>query len=121
MKNTTTLIAFLFIAISINAQTSKFKFSKKQLSDNFDFLVTAIKNTHPNPHTVVSEKDFENKVKIIKENFNDSLTLKEFYRVIAPVVASIKDGHTKLVFPGRKLLDADDYLFPFAILRILKS
>ena len=115
MKNIISIVTFLFFIFTVNAQNSKIKFSKNQLNDDFDFLITSIKETHPNPYAVVSEKNFNNKVKIIKENLNDSLTLKEFHRLIAPLVASLKDGHTKLGFPGRKILDANDYLFPFIV------
>lgn len=115
MRNIFTLATLLLTIVTINAQNSKIKFSKNQLNDDFNFLVTSIINTHPNPYTVISQKDFKNKVEIIKEHLNDSLTLKEFYRLTAPFVASLKDGHTKLGFPGRKILDPKDYLFPFAV------
>jgi len=115
MKKIILLFIFQFFTVLIHAQSTKITYSSDQLNDDFDFLVTTIKNTHPNPYAVVSEKDFEKRVEMIKENLDHSLTLKEYYRLIAPLVASMKDGHTKLGFLGRKILYADDYLFPFAV------
>lgn len=115
MKKIISLLTFLLVVVNVNAQNSKAKFSKDQLNEDFNLLVKAIKETHVNPYSVLSENEFDSKVSLIKENLTDSLTLKQFYRLIAPLVASLKDGHTKLSFPGRKILDPDDYLFPFSL------
>lgn len=114
IKNLFTL-SLLIIFSTINAQFKTTKFSKNELNEDLHFLVSSIKDVHPSPYTVISKKNFDNQVKMIEANLKDSLTLKEYYRLIAPFVASIQDGHTRVLFPGKKILNHNDYLFPFII------
>lgn len=108
-------IATTILFLNANAQNKSNYIKKENLNKDFDFLVSAITETHPNPYSVISKNEFDSKIAKIKENFKDSLTLKEYYRMIAPLVASLKDGHTSLKFPGRKLYNETDNLFPFII------
>ncbi|MCC9043733.1 hypothetical protein LNQ81_13725 [Myroides sp. M-43] len=108
-------ILYVFMFNIIYAQNGIDYISREDLNKEFDFLVEAIKNTHPNPYQTISEKEFVQQTVTIKESFKDSLTTKEYYRVIAPFVASLNDGHTRLAFPGRKLLHSEDNLFPYII------
>ena len=108
-------IPLLLLLSTINAQLTSTKFSKKELNEDFSFLISSIEGTHPNPYTIISKAKFEKQVKKVKENFKDSLTLKEYYRLVSPLVASLQDGHTRLLFPGKKILNQDDYLFPFIV------
>lgn len=108
----------LLLAISCfvsNAQNTSFYIQKENLNKDFDYLVNAIRETHPNPYSVIKKSEFENEVVKIKNNFKDSLSLKSYYQLIAPFVASMQDGHTSLAFPGRKLLQSGDNLFPYII------
>lgn len=108
-------ILYIFVFNIIYAQKGIDYISREDLNKEFDFLVEAIKNTHPNPYQIISEKEFVQQTITIKESFKDSLTTKEYYRVIAPFVASLNDGHTRLAFPGRRLLHSEDNLFPYII------
>lgn len=108
-------IVTIFLCLAGNAQTTSGYIRKEDLNKDFDFLINAIKTTHPNPCTGISKTEFENKVAMVRQQFKDSLSLKQYYRQIAPLVASIQDGHTALTFPGRKLLNANDALFPYIV------
>lgn len=108
-------IATSVLFLNANAQNNLNYIKKENLNKDFDFLVNAITETHPNPYSIISKSEFYNKISKIKENFKDSLTLKEYYRMIAPMIGSLKDGHTSLKFPGRKLFNKTDNLFPFII------
>lgn len=105
----------IILTINLNAQTTSKYITKDKLNQDFDFLVKSIKKTHPNPYSVISKSDFDYQVSSIKTNFKDSLNLKSYYQLIAPFVASLHDGHTSLTFPGRKLLNSNDNLFPYII------
>lgn len=114
LKTIFTIVATILF-VNANAQNSLNYIQKENLNNDFDFLVNAIKQTHPNPYSVISKSEFDNKVSNIRKSFQDSLTLKEYYRLIAPFVASLQDGHTFLTFPGIKLLNANDNLLPYII------
>jgi len=108
-------IGITLLFINTYAQNTLSYISKEDLNRDFDFLVSAITETHPDPYSVISKDKFESQVLGIKKNFKDSLTLKKYYQLISPFVASLQDGHTSLKFPGRKLFGASDNLFPFVV------
>jgi len=100
--------------VMVHAQKTNY-LQKEELHKDFDFLVHAIKTTHPSPYSVISKTEFEKQERNIREQFKDSLSLKQYYQLIAPLVTALQDGHTALTFPGRKLLSATDYLFPYIV------
>lgn len=90
------------------------KYTKEELNKDLDYLVNSIIETHPNPFSIISKKQFLEEVNKIKLNLNNGLDYREFYKLIAPLVASISDGHTSIKFPGRKILNDGSKLFPFS-------
>lgn len=97
---------------SQNQNTLK-KFKQSELNEDLDSLRSYIIQTHPNPFSVLSKSEFENKIKEIKAMFRDGMTLHEYYKLINPMVASISDGHTSLKYAGNKFLQDDTNLFPY--------
>lgn len=114
---TKALFTLLYVLVfhTIYAQKGIDYIAKEEVHKEFDFLVNALINTHPNPYRGIVEKDFLQKTATIKEKLQTPLTAKEYYRLIAPFVASLNDGHTRLTFPGRKLFYSTDYLFPYIV------
>lgn len=84
------------------------------MNKDLDYLVTSIVETHPNPFSITPKAAFFNEVKSIKSNFKNGLDYRGFYKLVAPLVASISDGHTSVKFPGRKILKEESILFPFS-------
>lgn len=113
LKTIATLVATLLFVVA-NAQKVNY-LKVEELNKDFDFLVHTLKTTHPNPYAVISRTEFEKKEKNIREQLKDSLSLKQYYQLIAPLVSALQDGHTALTFPGRKLLSTKDYLFPYIV------
>jgi hypothetical protein len=113
---TSILMIILIFSQNLFSQNNIKKYSPIELNTDFDYLVNSIKETHPSPYSVISEKDFKNKAVFIKNQFDRPLSLKEYYKLIAPFVASLSDGHTSLKFPATsKLLHNESELFPFVI------
>ena len=113
------IVLILIIVISTSKVFSQTnandkKYSEVELNKDLDFLVNSIIQTHPNPFSKISKKKFFGEVDKIKSNFKSGLDYREFYRLIAPLVASITDGHTSIKFPGRKILNDGSKLFPFS-------
>ena len=113
------IILILIIVISNSkafSQTNAVdkKYTEVELNKDLDYLVNSIIETHPNPFSIITKKHFFDEVNTIKSNFKNGLDYREFYKLIAPLVASIYDGHTSVKFPGRKILNEGSTLFPFS-------
>lgn len=77
-------------ALELSAQEVDWK-------NELDYLVSELKKRHPNPFTVISEKDFDANVVQLQQRISD-LSGKEATFELMELVASIGDGHT-LVAP----------------------
>jgi Peptidase family S41 len=110
------LIFSLFGKINMKSQTLKDekKYSAVELNQDIDSLKKFIIQIHPDPFTVIQQKSFDKKIAEIKTQCRTPKTLKAYYRLITPLVASISDGHTAIRFPGiNKLLNDSSQLFPY--------
>lgn len=114
-------IIFFLIVLFFNTKTFsqinaiEKKYTEIELNKDLDHLVNSIIETHPNPFTIITRKQFFKDVNKIKSNLKNGHNYGEFYKSIAPLVASISDGHTSIKFPGsKKLLNNDSQLFPFS-------
>lgn len=116
IRKTIVSMMALFCSFTGFSQTalSDRKFTKTELSTDLDYLVSSIVETHPDPFTIQSKKIFFKNVKQIKSNLRDSLNYRDFYKLVAPLVASLSDGHTSLKFPGRSILNESSSLFPYS-------
>jgi hypothetical protein len=74
------------------------KLSTIEMSEDIDILLKTIDDVHPNPYQVVSKKDFQNKINQLKTN-TDSITIKDFYLKLAPVVISLGGDHSYISLP----------------------
>ena len=69
-----------------------------KLKEDIDFLFTTIRDVHPNMYAFTNEEDFATSRKELSTQINRPMTKLQFYKLVAPVVASLKSGHT-FVFP----------------------
>lgn len=86
------------------------KFSKKELQADFQQLTQLLK-AHPALYRFTSKTDFDALVKSQLGKVNDSLSLREFYKVCVPIVTAIGCGHTKMNTEG--ILSRSPFKFPF--------
>jgi hypothetical protein len=104
MKVNKSVVGILIIAMilmlcqcSIEPGIPTTKYSLSQLQDDYNQLSSQILENHPMYFTDRYElgRAFDSGYALIK----DSLTIIEFYRIIAPVVSKVKCGHTRLSLP----------------------
>lgn len=75
------------------------KLSKQQAIFDIDGLIYGLSQVHPDIFSVCKQEDLLRAVNKAKESLPDSVSLIQLYRVAAPIVSMIGDGHTSLEFP----------------------
>ena len=73
--------------------------SRKQAEFDIDALVYGLSQVHPDIFSVCRQEDFFRAVNKAKTSLPDSVSNMELYRLTAPIVAMIGDGHTCLGVP----------------------
>ncbi len=105
MKIKVTLLFLFVCSIGFGQETEILKtYSAKQLNEDFDLMVSALKEAHPGLYWYISYADFE---KIFQQNRNkikDGMNSYEFYRLVSNVVAADKEGHSR-VFSSKDIGD----------------
>jgi hypothetical protein len=91
------------------------EYTVDQLNSDLDFLVQTLEDVHPNLHVYVTHEAFIQKHRAIEQKLISPLTCVEFYLQVAPLVAMLRDGHTK-VYPIYEeyfhYIGEDGLLFP---------
>jgi hypothetical protein len=68
--------------------------SPDKLEEDLDFLFKTIEEVHPNMHAYTPEEEFKSLREQLYKDINHSMTVLEFYKLAAPVVAALKNSHT---------------------------
>ena len=71
-----------------------------------DWLFTTLEDVHPNLYAYWARTGVDSVLYKIKASINKPLTRLEFYRLIAPVVAMLNDGHTGIFIPYEEFVEA---------------
>jgi hypothetical protein len=111
-----TLILLFCMAFATHAATAQSYISRAQLKADLDSMYVIINDIHPDMFAVLPQDEFEAMLANAKLQLADSMTVFEFYNVIAPLVASLGDGHTSAFFPRNQLRDYDIRIFPFSVM-----
>jgi hypothetical protein len=112
MKNIGLLILLLLSACSsvgIKQNLSGLpvkKFTQKELSDDFDLLISALKEAHTGLYTYSTKSAFDSIAAIQRKKITNGLNSVEFYNITAPVVAFTKEDHCDIAVSK----EASDYL-----------
>lgn len=75
------------------------KHLQEKLKEDIDFLIKTIEEVHPNPYAYVEKEKFYKELSNIKSKINKPMNEIEFYKIIAPLVSSLEDGHTNVHIP----------------------
>lgn len=70
-----------------------------KLKEDLDFLFKTIEEVHPNMYAYTSKEEFIPLQNELYRQINQPMNRLEFYKLVAPVVASLKNGHTFLKPP----------------------
>jgi hypothetical protein len=90
------LIASVFLLpFFAKAQTSLPKFSIMQLQQDYEIFVRALIEAHPGLYRYTSKELFDSIFATTSKNIDHEMTEEEFYKLLMPVIADIKCGHTK--------------------------
>ncbi len=77
-----------------------------KLKQDLDFLFKTIEEVHPNMYAYVSQEKFKPLKEQLYERISSPMKPLDFYKVVAPVVASLKSGHTFMYPPSFKKTSA---------------
>lgn len=87
------LIAFLAGMMQVSAQNS---YTVSQLRDDFGIFRQALQEAHPGLYRYSSKAQIDSLFSVTENRIDHNMTQQEFYRLLLPVVAQIRCGHTKL-------------------------
>ena len=104
---------FSLPAQTVAQLTQELTFAPEALQQDLDSLVSFLIQTHPNPFGVYPKASFDEQTRNIRQSITQPLTASQFFRMAAPLVANLKDGHTGLEAPMNQLAEQDISLFPF--------
>lgn len=72
-----------------------------KLKEDLDFLFKTIEEVHVNMYAYTSKENFDSRREQLYREMNHPMSRLEFYKLIAPVVASLKNGHTYMHPPEK--------------------
>lgn len=80
---------------SYNRKLAEMKNPEKLRAD-IDYLNRTLQKYHPQLYWYISKSELDSKFDSLKKTINEPMTSRDFYYKVAPVVASIKEGHTRI-------------------------
>lgn len=84
-----------------NAQISKIH-RPTELKEDVDYAYAKLQRLHPNLYQYISKEKLDNNFSSLKNELTKPLSSIEFYKKIAPVIISIRQGHTSITSPHKK-------------------
>lgn len=79
-----------------NAQLAEKK-SIEQLRGDVDYLYSKLLGNHPQLYWYIGENQLKAKFDSLKRSISEPMVAHDFYFKLAPLVASIRQGHTRLI------------------------
>jgi hypothetical protein len=89
-----------------------------KLKEDLDFLFKTIEEVHPNMYAYTSEQEFNLLCEKLYESIDHPMNRLEFYKLVAPLVASLKSGHTYIqpfAQELKKFTESGGSVFPLAL------
>jgi hypothetical protein len=99
-------ITFLFLSCnSVKCYNKSFdkKIQPDKLKLDVDYIYKKLVKLHPQLNYYTSKKELDYKFDSLKNTITDPLTIKEFYFKLSPVINEIRQGHTSVIVPAKKL------------------
>ena len=89
-------------------------YSADQLRQDFTILRNALEEGHAGLYRYTPKPELDEHFASIEKKLDRSMTELEFYRMLAPLIAHIHDGHTSISFSQslENSLSSDPALFP---------
>lgn len=86
--------------------------SPEQAKFDLDALFYTISEVHPDMYSVAGQVELLSAINRASESITDSISVEELYKIAAPVVAMIGDGHTNLFFPANEVFKKETKRIP---------
>lgn len=83
-------------------QFNETKISVSKLHQDIKYLQKKFVAMHPDTDLYISADSLNLLFEQAKANITEPLTPKDFYNQIAPVIAAVKQGHSRVVYPSEK-------------------
>jgi hypothetical protein len=93
------LIQMLSFSLWNFAQADGTRYSPQDLTTDFDILRSALTSGDPGIYRYTPSATLDAGFKITRARLDRPMYAAEFYRVLAPMIAEIKNGHTQLQWP----------------------
>jgi Peptidase family S41 len=113
-----TIIIFSILTISVFGQADYTYYTKAEVEQDLNFAFERLISIHPIFIDKTELIHFQNKLLEIEKSIKDSMTQNEVYLLLAPVFASLNDGHTGVIVPTDQRLEytkAGGKSFPFFV------
>jgi hypothetical protein len=110
---------FLVLAKAQESQAEAFdpekKFPPEHLKSDFELLREALEEGHGGLYYYTPKEELDRQFDRILRSLDQSLTELDFFRLLAPLIASIHDGHTGILLSPayRTYLENEPVLLPF--------
>lgn len=114
------IISVLFVLQAFTSYAQNKRFSKEQVVEDLLFMDSIIRTVHPEPFSVISLPRYTDLKDSVESGLQDSLGLETAYLSLAPLLASLGDGHSMMLTPydplvaylksGGKVFPLDVYL-----------
>lgn len=97
------IIPFFIIVLLFSCKSARdknlfleHKISVNKLREDVDFTYSKLKRFHPNLYWYISKEKLDYKFDSLKNTLVEPLSPNEFYFKLAPIVASVNEGHLRL-------------------------
>jgi hypothetical protein len=92
-------------------------FTPEQLQEDFKVFRTTLEEAHPNLYAYYSKTKFDSLFAQTAQALNSPLTERQYHRILAKIIALIRDGHTGILLSsaGEMYNHKTLKVFPFAI------
>jgi hypothetical protein len=106
------------LATHHKVQPSEFnrKFQPSELKADLEFLAKTLEDVHLDLYAYTPKSVISKEKERIKAELNSPMSRSEFYLKVAPLVASLREGHTKIYPPWEEyhhFISKGGLLFPF--------
>jgi hypothetical protein len=111
------LIQILSLSLWNPAQAGGPRYSPQELTTDIDILRGALTSGDPGLYRYTSQATLETAFKKARATLGRPMDAAEFYHVLAPMIAEIKNGHTQLQWPKglREKTLATEPVLPLAV------
>jgi C-terminal processing protease CtpA/Prc len=116
MKKVTFILFILLINTVGNSLFGQTKLlNKDSLLSEIDILFSSIDEIHPDMYSTLAKSDFDNELALLKSSIKKDMNVFDYYKLIAPLVSKLGDGHTGVYFSKENLKDPNLLFFPFPV------